>query len=52
MRGVRDIKVFAGQDFKIPVPIKGYPPPTVKWELNDKDLEKNPRRTEEVRFSI
>ena len=38
----------AGQELKIPIPLKGWPVPTAVWELNGKEVEKGPRVKIEV----
>ena len=45
---LKDVTVKAGQDIKVSVPIKGYPPPVATWEHNGKELEKSPRVKIEV----
>ena len=45
---IKDITVRAGQELRIPVPIKGWPVPTAVWELNGKEVEKGPRVKIEV----
>ena len=43
LRGLKDITVKAGQEIKIAVPIKGYPPPVASWTQNDTPVEKGGR---------
>jgi len=43
MSQIKDIKVRAGQDIKIAVPIKGWPIPTTTWELGTTPLDKGGR---------
>lgn len=38
----------AGQELKIPIPLKGWPVPTAVWELNGKEIEKGGRVRIEV----
>ncbi|KAL8565325.1 hypothetical protein ACOMHN_029021 [Nucella lapillus] len=45
---VKDITVKAGQDFRVAIPFSGTPKPTAKWELNDKDVEKTPHKTDKL----
>ncbi|XP_077868412.1 twitchin-like, partial [Saccoglossus kowalevskii] len=40
---MRDIKVKAGQNFKISVPIDGAPPPTVTWKKNGEEIKPSDR---------
>ena len=45
---LKDITVKAGQEIKLPVPIKGWPIPTAEWFLNEKELLKAGRINIEV----
>lgn len=45
---IKDITVKAGEELRIPVPIKGWPLPTATWELNGKEIEKGGRVRIEV----
>ena len=45
---LKNITVRAGQEIKVPVPIKGWPVPTAVWEQNGKPLDKGGRVKIEV----
>jgi len=45
---IKDIKVRAGEQIRIAVPIKGWPVPTTTWELGTTPLEKGGRNKIEV----
>lgn len=36
---LKPIKINAGEDLKISLPITGHPPPTVSWELDGKPVD-------------
>ena len=38
LTGLKNITVKAGQPIKIPVPIKGHPPPVASWEQDGKTV--------------
>lgn len=45
---IKDITVKAGQEIRIPVPIKGWPIPKTVWENNGKPLDPGGRVRIEV----
>ena len=40
-----DLTIKAGQPIKFDVNVSGEPPPTITWQINDKDLKSETRTT-------
>ena len=49
---IKDITVKAGQDFRIPIPVTGHPPPTITWEKDGEKIIPDERTTVSVSIYI
>jgi len=45
---LKDIRIRAGQEIKVALPIKGWPTPTAIWENGGEEIKKNGRNNMEV----